>query len=355
MTLPNFGPPRKPRVWSMVSAVLLIVLYGLASCEQKPEPRESVFSGAIMGTTYTVKVAASLSGEQAKELGQDIQRILSRVDDLMSTYKADSELSRFNRHEKTTPFPLSEETARVFACALEVSRRSKGAFDITVGPLVNAWGFGPEEVEELPDDVQLKELRERVGFAKLHLNEEENTVFKDRPDVYCDLSAVAKGFAVDEVARILDDGGISDYMVEVGGEVRTRGRNPQGDFWQIGIYKPHPGVYEPERVLPLQNKAIATSGGYRNFITRDGIRYTHILDPRTGKPITHNLASATVVHDSCTWADAYATALMVLGSEEGYEFAVEHDLAVLLMIHGENDEFVLKATPAFQALFPEFL
>ena len=318
-----------------------VLLFLAAGC--RGGPQEYVLTGMTMGTTYTVK---------AVEAGRDLPRAtiadtIFAIDKVyMSTYAPDSELSRFNRWASQEAFPLSQDTLAVFAIALEVSRQSGGAFDVTVGPLVSAWGFGPEESAP-PDEAALPALRERVGYDKLLIDPVAGTAAKERPDIYCDLSAVAKGYAVDAVARLLDAQGYKNYMVEVGGEVRTAGKNRFGEAWQIAVEKPVGEGRSVQRIVPLSGQAVATSGDYRNFYEKDGLRLSHTIDPRTGRPVSHGLASVSVIHAECAWADAYATALMVLGPDEGYRFAVDHGIAAFFIIHAGADGFTERATPAF--------
>jgi thiamine biosynthesis lipoprotein len=301
-----------------------------------------------MGTEYHVKVIAEFTAEERGRLDALILDALSSVNDLMSTYDPKSELSRFNQWDKAEPFELSEKTAEVFRIALEVSAQTGGAFDVTVGPLVNAFGFGPDEAPTPPDDATVAALRERVGYTMLTL--EGNQITKSRPDIYCDLSAVAKGYAVDVVADFIEAQGYDRYMVEVGGEVRAKGENLRGTAWQIAVEKPMEEGRAVERIVALKDKALATSGDYRNFYVQDGQRFAHTIDPTTGRPVSHNLASASVLHESCAWADAYATALMVMGAEKGMALAEEQGLAVLLISHGADGSFVEASTDAFDAV-----
>lgn len=335
----------------MRAGAAALVLALLAACAAPaPERRAFVFEGATMGTVYQVKVARrDLPEARRADLHAAIRGELDRVDALMSTYREDSELSRFNRHAETTPFPLSDATWEVLAAALEVSRLSGGALDVTVGPLVDAWGFGPGAERAAPSAAEVAAIRERVGYDKLDLLEAPRAVRKTRSDVVCDLSAVAKGYAVDRVAEALEALGESDFMVEVGGEVRAAGLNDRGQIWRIGVERPQMARGAVQRIVPLDGAALATSGDYRNFREIDGERISHIMDPRTGRPVGHRLASVSVVHPRCAVADAWATALVVLGPEEGYETAAREDLAVLFLIR-EDDGFRELATPAFDRL-----
>ncbi len=331
------------KAWGTATAVLLL-LCATGCLPAVPAPH--VFTGPTMGTTYTVKVAGALDDAARRDLDTAIAQALEDVDAKMSTYRADSELSRFNQHSSTEPFQVSAETAEVFRIALEVSRQSDGAFDITVGHLVNAWGFGPQDSGLEPDDATIARLRENIGSQYLEVLD-GNRLRKQHPDVYCDLSAVAKGYGVDRVAAELDRRGVANYMIEVGGEVRTKGNNATGAPWRIGIEKPAAGERAVQRTITLGDKALATSGDYRNFTMRNGVRLSHTIDPQTGRPLIHGLASVSVIHRNCAWADAYATAIMVLGPEKGYAFAIKHDLPAYLIIHEGDSGFTEKTTSAF--------
>jgi thiamine biosynthesis lipoprotein len=346
---------KKSRSWIAVGIFCLATQW-IACGRQEAGPRAYPFQGETMGTTYTVKVVVGgeLSAEKQKEIEQRIESELDEVNAKMSHYDADSELSRFNRSEDTTAFSVSEETFGVFREALEIAEMTGGAFDITVGPLVNLWGFGPDaRPETVPSDDEIGELLEQVGYEKLELEQETLSLRKSTPALQCDLSAIAKGFGVDQVVEALDEVGMTDYMVEVGGEVRTLGLNDRGQAWRIGIERPISEGRVIEKVIALGGWAMATSGDYRNYYEVDGVRYSHMIDPRTGRPITHRLASVTVVGKRCTRADGLATALFILGPDEGYQLAVEQDLAVLFMVKDDEEGFRERATPAFERLVEE--
>jgi len=304
-----------------------------------------------MGTTYTVKVVApAITEVERVATGNAIRAALDTVDGRMSTYKPDSELSRFNRSEDGRPFKLSAETIRVFLLAREVSEATGGAFDVTVGPLVNAWGFGPVKQTAPPNAAELEAIRERVGFRQLAIDADALTITKARPDIYADLSAIAKGFGVDQVAWALDARALVNYMVEVGGEVRVKGHNAAGIPWQVGIERPDSTTRQANIVVPMSNLSMATSGDYRNYVEKDGRRYSHEIDPTTGYPIRHNLASVTVLATECALADAYATGLLVLGIERGYALATEKGLAAYFIVRGPDGRFSERQTQAFAAL-----
>ena len=305
--------------------------------------------GEALGTFYAITIAAPPTGMTDAWVKQLADETLDRVNRLMSTYREDSELSRFNRHDQPAPFPVSEETYKVFEIAQQIAAESGGAFDVTVGPLVNAWGFGPAAFEKPPDETTLNTLLQCTGYEKITLHPGP-AISKARPDVYCDLSAIAKGYAVDAVAEAFEQAGITRYMIEVGGEIRVAGRNPRGAAWTLGIEAPKRGVRELHTAIGMEQGTLATSGDYRNMYELDGRLVSHTIDPHTGYPIQHALASASVIHSSCTWADGYATALMALGPEKAEAFARERGLAVLLLVHdADANTFKEISTPQFDA------
>lgn len=309
------------------------------------------FSGETMGTTFHVRLVLPPNGAATQdETAHALCDRLEEVNHLMSTYQADSELSQFNQYTEAKPFPLSPLTFEVFQLSQQVSEESGRLFDVTVGPLVNAWGFGPEErAQRGPADAELAELRQRVGSQMLTLDPAARTIQKARPDIYCDLSAIAKGYGVDRAALGLEDKGIMNYMVEVGGEVRTRGLK-EGAPWKIAIQKPDAdgNAYQEILEMPAGGISLATSGDYRNYYEVDGIRLSHTIDPRTGRPITHNLASASVLAPTCAEADAYATTIMVMGPDEGFAFAERLGLSVLLIVREGPNHFSEKVTASFK-------
>jgi thiamine biosynthesis lipoprotein len=303
-----------------------------------------------MGTTYMVKVRFVDPPSDASKVSAVIKATLVEVNDQMSTYQADSELSRFNASKSDAPFSVSPQLIEVVAKAQELAKLSGGAFDVTVGPLVNAWGFGPSDVEAPPSPDEIKALLKTVGHDKLHYDVGEKTLKKDLPSLYVDLSAIAKGFGVDRIAAELEAIGFEDFMVEIGGEVRAKGVNESGSPWQIGIEKPSEGARQIQEVVSLDSMAMATSGSYRNFYEKDGERVSHTIDATTGFPIKHRLASVTVVHPDCMSADGLATALSVLGLAKGLSLAKKEGLAALFIVKETDGSFTETTTPAFEAL-----
>jgi len=294
-------------------------------------------SGASMGTTYSVKLAGVLDSRQTAELERTVVDALAAVDAAASTYRQDSELSRFNRlAEIDNPFQLSAVLLPIVTTALEVGQQSAGALDVTIAPLVDAWGFGAKE-QRNPTPEVITSLRARVGLQ--HLQLDGAALKKRRADLALDLSAVAKGYAVDLIAIGLEKLGHNDFLVEVGGELRARGERTPGQPWRVGIEKPVAELRAVQRAVTLRNISMATSGDYRNFYEVEGRRRSHLIDPRTGRPIEHGLASVTVLHPEAARADAWATALAVLGPSAGPELAEREGVAAFFVVREAPDRF----------------
>ena len=304
-----------------------------------------------MGTTFTVTVVGEpLSAESAGHLRDAIGAQLASLNALMSTYDPLSELSRFNALASSDWFHVSRDTATVFRRAREISEATGGAFDVTVGPLVDAWGFGPAGPSPIPpSDAEIERLLATVDFTQIEIDEAVPAIRKTSGDVRSDLSAVAKGYAVDRLADLLDAEGQDAYLIEIGGEIRTRGHRADGRSWRVGIERPTDGPSSLQRVIELGDAAMATSGDYRNYIERDGVRLSHTIDPRTGRPVTHALASVSVIDSLCVRADALATALEVLGPDDAYALAAERGWAALLIIREDAGTYREQSTPAFSA------
>ncbi len=317
-----------------VVALLLAAVAVLRLAVDERGPAVHEISGLTMGTTYVVKIDdRDVATAQRVALRDTIQSSLDSVERLMSTYDSSSELSLFNRHASSLPFEVSAATLEVFRVALDVSERSGGGFDVTVGPLVDAWGFGPSDrAPTPPTDSVLALLADRVGYDLISINLDAGTLAKARPQTTADLSAIAKGFAVDRVAEALIRIGFDAFLIEVGGELKARGRKTDGTPWRVGIERPEGDVRTALMTLDLVDMAVATSGDYRNYYEVDGVRYSHIIDPRTRAPVRHSGASVTVLHGEAVFADAWATALSVLGPEEGYELAEQEGLAALFLV-----------------------
>jgi len=330
----------------MKAAAVMCLLLLCAACAKQPAGVE--IAGGAMGTQFSVKLTAT--DADAARLRQEIEASLADVEAMMSTYVPVSEISRFNSDPSTAWQKVSKEFCASVEAALALSVLTDGSFDITVGPLVNLWGFGPGEmVDEPPADEEIGALLKSVGYEHLQADCSRPALRKDIPDLYLDMSAFGKGFAADRIADWLEDEGFLDYLVEIGGELRLAGVNAHGEKWAIGIEAPLVDQRRPYMVIRLTDSAVATSGDYRNYFEANGKRYSHTIDTRTGRPVTHALASVTVVDSSGYRADALATALFVMGPEEGMRLAKQENLAVLFLLHAENG-FGERVTPAFEQL-----
>lgn len=293
--------------------------------------------GNTMGTTYNITLVAPPADTNLAQLQTSIQEKLEHIENIASTYRSDSELSRYNANLSTEWVSVLPEFCAMIAAAQEVSETTGGAFDITVGPLVNLWGFGPLQSEqELPTDEEVAAAQQKVGNLKLQTDCEQSMLRKTIADVYVDLSGWAKGYAVDEVAALLKASKLTNYLVEIGGELRVSGHNAEQRKFAIAVEKPLQNNKMDYSVMRLSNVAIATSGDYRNFYEHDGQRYSHTIDPRTGHPVTHDLTGVTVITASTAYADAMATALLVLGPEDGHALAEQLDLASYFLVRTEN-------------------
>lgn len=309
--------------------------------------------GRTMGTTWSVQWLP-LSAVSAQELQRGIQAELDRVDGQMSTYKPQSELSRFNRAPAGSWRVLPPEFFRVLQHALQLARDSDGAYDPTVGPLVNLWGFGPDQrPHQPPTAAAIAQAKARVGWWKLRLDPTSRRAWQPG-GIYLDLSAVAKGYGADQVGRYLQRMGVRTYLVEVGGELKAHGRKPDGSVWRVGIERPDAAAGavstsdELIDAVALDNRAIATSGDYRHVFEDHGRFYSHHIDPRSGYPVPHEVASVSVLADDCMQADPLGTTLSVLGAERGMAYARDHDLAVLMIVR-TADGFEQRMSPAFAA------
>ena len=349
-TLPTTTSVGKKAVGCRLLAVgcLLFALPAYLGCQDATAPRIEAqlfeFSGPTMGTRYSVKLFTKQRDASLEFYQTKVNDRLAEINRRMSTYDPESELSRFNQSESTDWFAVSEETAKVVGFALEVAQQTGGAFDPTVGPVVNLWGFGPDgRRAEPPSDEEVSAALARVGYTKVSARLDPPALRKQHADVYVDLSAVAKGYASDAVSECLAG---EASMVEIGGEIMCRGTKPDASRWQIGVEKPNEQGRAIQTVVALTDQALATSGDYRNFFESGGQRFSHTLNPQSGRPVEHRLATVSVQADACMAADAYATAILVMGPQEGYNWAEERGLAALL-IERTADGFAERATTAW--------
>lgn len=311
--------------------IILVLLPFIISCQPSREQAFTYNEGSIFGTYYHIKYLHP----SGKDLHQEITDLLGDFDSSLSTYNPDSIISRINRNDPET-IPDSY-FIDCFRRAQEISADTGGAFDITVGPLVNAWGFGFSKRSEITPAL-IETILEYTGYRKVRM--EDGRVIKEFPEIQLDVNAIAKGMAVDVVAGFLAGEGCTDYMVEIGGEVVARGTNPQNIAWRIGINKPidNPLLDQQElqTVISLKDTAMATSGNYRNFYIRDGVKYAHTIDPFTGYPVQHSLLSSTVLAPDCLTADAYATAFMVMGMERAQVIVERHPEMEAYFIYSDS-------------------
>ncbi|WP_293762508.1 FAD:protein FMN transferase [uncultured Paraglaciecola sp.] len=310
-----------------------------------PKNQETYISGPTMGTTYNVKFV-SVDGVEQQKLKREIDQSLLNINQLMSTYIKDSELSRFNQWRSVEPFPMSAQTLDVLIEAKRLGVMSAGLLDVTIGPLVNLWGFGPQNrPEKVPTEKLIDTTRQKVGLDKLKIG--TTWASKSHPDLYIDLSTIAKGYAVDKLAELLQTFSINNYLVEIGGEMRLAGQKASGKPWKIAIEKPETEQRSIQKIISVGDNAVATSGDYRNYYEQNGVRYSHLINPTTGYPIKHNLVSVTVIHASSMTADGLATALNVMGKEKALELAEKDGIAVLL-ITKEKDGFTEYTSSKFE-------
>lgn len=330
--------PSVPRPRALMALVALLAAgTGFGLLRPEPPAEELHMSGRTMGTTYNVKYRPAPDTPSLKVIQTEVDALLAEINHTMSTYEPESELSRFNHLRTTDWVPISASLRAVLNAALEIGTQSEGAFDITVGPLVNLWGFGPEiHPDRIPLETDIAAARTRSGLDKVSVSETPQAIRKHHPDVFLDLSGIAKGYGVDQVAELMSTHGIDHYMVEIGGEIRVRGHKEHETPWRIAIEKPLSGELSVQTMLSLSDIALATSGNYRNFFEIDGRRYSHTIDPTTGWPVDHHLASVTVLAETSMRADAWATAFQVLGPERGMAIAERLNLPVLFVIERDG-------------------
>ncbi|NVK25408.1 MAG: FAD:protein FMN transferase [Gammaproteobacteria bacterium] len=326
-----------------------LALFGLAflvSCTQQNVVEPVLLQGKTMGTTFHIKYYPVENVISSEQLLAEVNKELQHVNQLMSTYIPDSELSLLNKTPANVEFLLSEENVFLLNESLRIHQISGGAFDVTIGPLVNLWGFGPQgRVTKRPSEEQVNQTLLSIGENAFELT--GSKVIKYHDDTYIDFSAIAKGYGVDQIAALIQSHGINSYLVEIGGEIKTSGIKPNGSAWRVAIEKPSTTERQTQLIVELKDMAMATSGDYRNYFEQDGVRFSHTIDATTGQPITHNLASVTVLHESSATADALATAINVMGADTGLVFAEEYNIAAYMLVKSDSG-FDAIASSAFQ-------
>jgi|SRR5699024_2082793 len=330
-------------------ALFLFVAFALLVACSSPVQKNHTLTGPTMGTVWSVQLAHLPAEMTLAEVQEGLEARLALVNAQMSTYDPTSNISRYNTSEGGTWHPIPDEFATVLDAAFSLAADSDGAFDPTIGPLVNLWGFGPvARGEKLPTAEAINEAMQKTGWQKVKRRAHGQEILQPG-GIYLDLSAIAKGYAVDLLGEYLTDIGVKGWMVDIGGDLRTYGHKADGSKWRIAVERPVPGKREINSVLSLQNMAVATSGDYRNYYDTEQGQVSHTVDPRSGRTIQHGLASVTVLHESCMIADGLATLLTVLGPEEGLEFAKREGLAVLFIARDATSQsFQEFSTPAFE-------
>ncbi|MEW7859900.1 FAD:protein FMN transferase [Pseudomonas chlororaphis] len=305
------------------------------------------FGGPTMGSTYSIKYVRRAGLAAPSEVQAQVERILAQIDRQMSTYRNDSDIERFNDLPANSCQAMPAAVLRLIEVGQQLSRDSQGAFDLTVEPLLNLWGFGPQgRGEAVPSDTALAQVRQRVGYT--HLRIEGDQLCKDAA-VEVDFNSIAAGHAVDRIAARLAEMGIDSYLVEATGELKAVGRKPDGSAWRIALEEPRDDRQLAERVIAVDGYGVSTSGDYRNYFQRDGQRYSHAFDARTGRPVEHGLASVTVIHPAAVMADGLSTLLLILGPERGWDYAEKHDIAAFFVIRADTG-FVTRSNHAFDRL-----
>lgn len=335
---------------ALVSVVLLLAGCDNASTPVAPKAAATVLEGKTMGTFWRVSVVG-IDNARADQLRQKVQQQLDADDQLLSTWKNDSALMRFNHSSSLTPWPVNEAMADIVTESLRIGYKTQGAMDITVGPLVNLWGFGPDKQPvKTPTQAQIDVAKARTGLAFLSVINRSGRQYlqKSIPDLFVDLSTVGEGYAADHLARLMTEEGISRYLVSVGGALVSRGMNADGQPWRVAIQKPTDRENAVQAIVDINGHGISTSGSYRNYYELDGQRISHVIDPQTGRPITHKLVSVTVIAPTALEADGWDTGLMVLGPQKAQQVVREQGLAVY-MIMKEGDGFTTWMSPQFEA------
>lgn len=335
---------------SLCAGVLACALL-LVGCDNSSSTQATplVLEGKTMGTFWRVSLAG-IDAARADDLRKKIQAQLDGDDRLLSTWKNDSALMRFNRSASTQPWPVEEAMSDIVTLSLRIGAKTDGAMDITVGPLVNLWGFGPaRQPVKTPDEAQIAAAKAQTGLQHLSVINRAGQQFlqKDLPGLFVDLSTVGEGYAADHLARLMEQEGISRYLVSVGGALASRGTNPQGNPWRVAIQKPTDQENAVQAIVDINGHGISTSGSYRNYYELDGKRLSHVIDPATGRPITHKLVSVTVISPTALEADGWDTGLMVLGPEKAKAVALKEGLAVYLVTK-EAEGFSVWMSPPFR-------
>lgn len=327
---------------------LLLIAFALSGCQQAP--REAEMSGEAQGTTYHIKLVLDGTPTTLEAVQREVSATLGQIDTQMSNYREDSEISHINQQESTGWLPVSEEIIRLLVIAKTVYEHSDGCYDLTVKPLFDLWGFSRHE-NKVPTQVEIDAILPHVGMSLLEIDTVNKRIRKKDPQLKIDLSSIAQGYSVGLVAQRLETLGIKNYLVEIGGEMTVKGRKANGDDWRVAVQTPTPLTREIQKVIDVREQqgiAIMTAGTYQHFFEENGQTYSHILNPKTGRPVTHHLLSVTVMHDDPAWADAWDTALLCVGEQEAVRIAEAEQLRVLL-IYDSGGKLTEQMSKAFVA------
>ncbi len=332
---------------NLKSILGLVIIFVFTACT--PQEKLQKFAGLTQGTSYHVTVWVPGGGniEQLKSL---VDQELARIDKLLSNYRDDSVLELFNRQQHTDPVKVGEEIVQLLRKAEKVSIATQGCYDLTSKPLFALWGFNGDN-PAMPDPAELQRLKQRIGYDKIEIIDNQH-IRKREPGIEIDISSIAQGYSVARIGRLLEQQGIENYLVEIGGELETKGSKPGGQPWRVAIERPLPGARKLQKIITIRQKqilAVMTSGTYRHYFDEQGRRYSHILDARTAKPVTHQTVSVTVLHDDATQADAWSTALLCLGREQGIKTAEQAGIAALFL-EQVNDDLVEYSSQPWQQL-----
>ncbi|MFT6154628.1 MAG: thiamine biosynthesis lipoprotein [Bermanella sp.] len=334
-------------IWlaAAVRAALLIILsMQLVACSPASIEMQSI-KGRTMGTGYSILWPAQTPSINIEAIRQKAEELLININSQMSTYQPDSEISVFNSSAAPHSQVISDDFAQVMALSIKLNLDTDGYFDVSVGPLVNLWGFGPDKNPvSKPSDQVINNTLANIGLNAIAL--EQGKLSKNGLR-YIDLSAIAKGYAVDQLAKLLNSQGVDSYLVEIGGEMRAKGLKPGAEPWKVAIESPNFSQRKVHKILPVTDVAIATSGDYRNFFELDGKHYSHSINPKTGYPVEHSLASVTIIAEQCAHADALATAMLVMGMEKAKEYVLKNDIKAYMIVRNEQNGFQEYLSPAF--------
>ena len=321
--------------------LILIISFTFFSCSQEKNYNAQL-KGNTMGTYYIIDVVSVPKKLKIKKIKKEVKDTLSKANKILSNWDKNSEISTINKFNNTTPIKISDELNEVFKTASEINIKTNGFFDITLDPIIELWGFGykSKQTKTAPTEQQIKNTLSIVGQRSLlDINYENNELIKKNKNLKINLSSIGKGFGIDLIGKKLNQLGIKNYLINIGGDILTKGHNKKNKNWIIGIENPNLKEKLIKDIVNLTNKGLATSGDYKNFFTQDGKRYSHIINPKTGKPIMHSTKSVTVIHDNSMKADGWATALLALGRVDGLKIAEKEKIAVLF-IDEIDDKFV---------------